>query len=45
MTIARSRQISLTDTPHYHVVSRCVRRVFLCGQADHSGQSNEHTHQ
>ncbi|WP_263434401.1 hypothetical protein [Aeromonas schubertii] len=23
MTIARSRQISLQDTPYYHVVSRC----------------------
>ncbi|WP_404837424.1 hypothetical protein [Aeromonas media] len=25
MTIPRSRQISLADTPYYHVVSRCVR--------------------
>ena len=37
MTIARSRQISLQDTPDYHVVSRCMRRVSLCGQDAHSG--------
>ncbi len=45
MTIARSRQISLADTPYYHVVSRCVRRAFLCGLDDHSGQSYEHRRQ
>ncbi|WP_240041918.1 transposase [Aeromonas media] len=45
MTIARSRQISLADTPYYHVVSRCVRRAFLCGQDAHSGQSYEHRRQ
>ncbi|WP_421180274.1 transposase [Aeromonas enteropelogenes] len=45
MTIARSRQISLADTPYYHVVSRCVRRAFLCGQDNHSGQSYEHRRQ
>ncbi|MEV3815585.1 transposase [Aeromonas salmonicida] len=45
MTIARSRQISLQDTPYYHVVSRCVRRAFLCGQDTHSGNSYEHRRQ
>ncbi|MGL5128984.1 MAG: transposase [Aeromonas popoffii] len=45
MTIARSRQISLQDTPYYHVVSRCVRRAFLCGEDIHSGQSYEHRRQ
>ncbi|MDM5148241.1 hypothetical protein OB938_00035 [Aeromonas salmonicida] len=45
MTIARSRQISLQDTPYYHVVSRCVRQAFLCGDDAHSGQSYEHRRQ
>ncbi|MFM4720178.1 hypothetical protein ACEUDU_13305 [Aeromonas bivalvium] len=45
MTIARSRQISLEDTLYYHVVSRCVRRAFLCGEDSHSGQTYEHRRQ
>ena len=27
----RKLQISVTDTPYYHLVSRCVRQAFLCG--------------
>jgi hypothetical protein len=38
----RSSQISLSDTPYYHCVSRCVRRSFLCGVDHDSGQSYEH---
>ena len=38
----RSSQISLSDTPYYHCVSRCVRRSFLCGMDSYSGQSYEH---
>jgi hypothetical protein len=39
----RSAQVSLSDTPWYHVVSRCVWRAYLCGEdSHHSGQSFEH---
>ncbi|GGY81498.1 transposase [Marinobacter zhanjiangensis] len=38
----REQQISLADTPYYHIVSRCVRRTFLCGFDHETGQSYEH---
>src|SRR5690606_36167965 len=42
MTRARSTLISLSETPWYHVISRCVRRAYLCGADVHSGQCFEH---
>lgn len=38
----RKEQISLSHTPYYHIVSRCVRRTFLCGFDRESGRSFEH---
>jgi len=45
MTRARREQISLQDTPYYHVINRCVRRAFLCGYDRYSGQNYEHRRQ
>ena len=42
MTRPRKEQISISDTPYYHVVSRCVRRSFLCGTDGITGKSYEH---
>ena len=42
MPLPRSQQVSLEATPYYHCISRCVRRAFLCGKDDFSGQSYEH---
>ncbi|OED39325.1 hypothetical protein AB833_15420 [Chromatiales bacterium (ex Bugula neritina AB1)] len=45
MTKPRKQQISLDDTPYYHVITRCVRHSFLCGIDKHSGRSYEHRRQ
>ena len=45
MTTPRATQVSLADTPYYHCVARCVRRAFLCGVDEFSGQNYEHRRQ
>ena len=42
MASPRYTQLALDDTPWYHCVSRCVRRAYLCGRDDQSGESYEH---
>ena len=45
MTRAREQQISLSDTPYYHCINRCVRRAFLCGEDAVTGQNYDHRKQ
>jgi REP element-mobilizing transposase RayT len=45
MTQSRCSQISLQDTCYYHLISRCVRRAFLCGVDKYSQQNFEHRRQ
>ncbi len=42
MPKSRSQQISLSDTPYYHICSRTVRKAFLCGVDKETGVSFEH---
>ena len=37
--------ISLSDTPYYHCINRCVRRAFLCGEDRVTGNNYEHRRQ
>jgi len=45
MPQARKAQISITDTPYYHCMGRCVRRAFLCGKDSVSGNDYSHRKQ
>jgi hypothetical protein len=37
--------VSLQDTRYYHLISRCVRRAYLCGEDAYTKQSYEHRRQ
>ena len=41
----RYEQISAGETPYVHVVSRVVRRSFLCGKDEFSGKDYNHRRQ
>jgi len=45
MTQSRQSQVSLSDTPYYHCISRCVRRAYLCGEDKYTEKSFEHKRQ
>jgi hypothetical protein len=38
----RYTQIDIEATPYYHVISRCVRRAFLCGYDRVTERSFDH---
>ncbi len=42
MGYPRKALVSLSDTPYYHVVSRCVRRAWLCGFDEYAGRDYSH---
>lgn len=45
MTLPRREQVSVDDTPYYHIVTRCVRRTYLCGTDNTTGKCYEHRRQ
>jgi REP element-mobilizing transposase RayT len=45
MGYPRHSQVSLQETPYYHCVSRCVRRGWLYGRDEYSGQDYSHRKQ
>jgi REP element-mobilizing transposase RayT len=42
MATPRRNLISVSNTPYYHCISRCVRRAYLCGKDPLTGRSYEH---
>lgn len=45
MTRPRATLVSVADTPYYHVIGRCVRRAYLCGEDALTGRSFSHRRQ
>jgi REP element-mobilizing transposase RayT len=42
VAVGRSTIVDLGATPYYHVVSRCVRRAFLCGKDEYTGKNYDY---
>ena len=42
MTISRRKLIEPQITPFYHVINRCVRRAYLCGDDPYNGKNYQH---
>ncbi|MEC6906618.1 transposase [Photobacterium piscicola] len=42
MTVSRRKLIEPQITPYYHIINRCVRRAYLCGEDPYSGKNYQH---